>query len=63
MGRVSWVWACHEARVWRRVRGSGGSWVGTGVAGWSGQCGEFPESGEDLGEQVVTGRRVQNWLS
>jgi len=38
------------ARVSRRIRGFGFLGRGLGVAGWSGQCGEFPESGEDLGE-------------
>jgi hypothetical protein len=50
------------ARMSRRVRcgvpGSGPEWPG-----WSGQRGEFPESGEDLGEQVVAGRRVQDHVS
>src|SRR5256885_1039340 len=39
-----------------------GSWVGPGWPGWLGQCGEFPEAGEDFGEQVVAGRWSQDWL-
>lgn len=63
MGRVPCVYG-HAAGPARRVRvvgflGRGRGWPG----GSQGQCGEFPESGEDLGEQVMTRRRVQDWLS
>src|SRR5271157_4913716 len=64
------------ARVPRRVRGFAGlsfwgglvsRWIGTGelVLGrvWSGGGGQGPQSGEDVGEQAVTGREAQGQVA
>ena len=61
-GRVSGMRAGFKSRVSRRVRVFRVSGSGPCGPDGSGQCGEGPEPGENLGEQVAAGREPQGPL-